>query len=402
MNNLPYLTSSIPGIPATFKSEASDFIVEEIPSYLPEGEGEHLYVLVEKQNITTYEVVRFFCESLKIKEREIGYAGLKDAKAISRQWFSLRLVTEEQFKQCEHPKLKFLQVSLHKNKLRIGHLRGNRFQIVLRDIAASSVEPIQNILKVLEKQGVPNYFGEQRFGRYGDNHLIGKALLQEKYEEAIRIILGASENNAPEDVSFEARKLFDEGKWEPSLSQWPHFFKMERRLLYDWIKTDQNAEKVIVNLPRKMKYFYMSSYQSYIFNRCLEKRLETISQLFEGDVAEKVANRALFDVEEVEVEKERCHAFEISPSGPVFGPKMKMAKGFELDLEKQVLDEEEISPEIFKSPFPKIELSGTRRAYRFPIKEIEVEPILKGVQLSFELPKGCYATSVLREIIKNT
>ena len=336
--SLPYLTSQIAPVPAIVKQEPSDFIVEEVPAYLPQGTGEHCYLLIEKEKIPTNDMVRVLAREFKVKEGEIGVAGLKDAQAITRQWVSIRLLPESAANEFSHPQIRIQKISRHLNKLRVGHLKGNRFEIRLRNVAASDVSRVREVLSILEKRGVPNYFGEQRFGRNNDTHLIGRSILE---------------------GTFSGRN------------------------------------------PRKMNFFYMSAYQSHIFNLCLAKRIETFDRLFDGDLAAKQENGAVFKVVDSKIEMPRIQNFEISPTGPLFGSKMMEPEGFEQDLEISVLKEEGISRSLFFSPFRDIELTGDRRAYRFPVRDLQMNFQDGILELSFFLPKGCYATAVLREIIKS-
>jgi len=399
-NVLPFITQSIPPIPAQIKAKPEDFIVDEIPSYLPVGTGEHTYIQIQKEQITTHEVIRSFCSSFGIKESEVGFAGLKDAQAVSRQWFSFRLLDEEKLARFTHPKIKILNQSRHKNKLRIGHLKGNQFEILLRGINEEDIPKVEAVLKTLKEKGIPNYFGEQRFGQRLNNHWIGKALFQKDYAKAISYLLGDIEKCSKEDNTYQARQFFEAGDYEKALNYWPHMYRLERKLLFDYIRLKENLEDVIFSLPRKMKFFYLSAYQSYLFNLCLSKRMNQMGTLYKGDVAAKYINNAQFDVEDADQEQPRLDDFEISATGPLFGPIMKQPSGYPQTIEEEVLASEGVSRELFNSPFSKLKLSGDRRSYRIPLKEVAISPKKEGVLLSFFLPKGCYATIVLREITK--
>ncbi|WP_432822691.1 tRNA pseudouridine(13) synthase TruD, partial [Trichloromonas sp.] len=130
-----YLTATVPGTGGTIKESPEDFLVEEIPLYPPCGEGEHLYLLVEKEGVSTHDMLHRLAKALKVKEREIGYAGLKDAKARTRQTVSITGVKPEQVKALEFEDIRILDARFHGNKLRLGHLAGNRFTIRLRRVA---------------------------------------------------------------------------------------------------------------------------------------------------------------------------------------------------------------------------------------------------------------------------
>ena len=132
----PYLTADIPGCGGTIKESPEDFRVEEIPSYLPCGSGEHCYLTIEKNGITTLEAIRRIAQNLKIQERDIGYAGMKDAVGITRQTISIQWITPEKALALDLDGVKVVSAERHSNKLKLGHLKGNRFRIVIRGVSA--------------------------------------------------------------------------------------------------------------------------------------------------------------------------------------------------------------------------------------------------------------------------
>lgn len=166
------------GASATLKRLNEDFIVTELPLQLPCGEGEHIWLDVEKNGANTAFVAQQLAEAAGVQERDVGYAGLKDRYAITRQWFSIYLPKGEtpDLTQLAHPEFKVLGQSRHVKKLRPGDLQGNRFRIVLRDVTGNR-EAIEANLKAVASQGVPNYFGAQRFGHDGGNVEQGRAML---------------------------------------------------------------------------------------------------------------------------------------------------------------------------------------------------------------------------------
>lgn len=177
-DNLAYLTTDLPGIGGLIKIRPEDFFVEEIPLYSCSGEGTHLYIQIEKRKITTLDVLRIIASALNMPRKEIGYAGLKDARAVARQWISIEHIKPQELGQLDLENIKFLQFKRHGNKLRIGHLAGNRFVIRLRQVQPAPQEAMQRaerIMAVLAQRGAPNYFGPQRFGTRQDGHLLGKA-----------------------------------------------------------------------------------------------------------------------------------------------------------------------------------------------------------------------------------
>lgn len=166
------------GASATLKRLNEDFIVTELPLQLPSGEGEHIWLDVEKNGANTAFVAERLAEAAGVQAMDVGYAGLKDRYAITRQWFSIYLPKGEtpDLTQLQHPEFKVLSQSRHVKKLRRGDLQGNRFRIVLREVAGDR-DAIEANLKAVASQGVPNYFGAQRFGFEGGNVEQGRAML---------------------------------------------------------------------------------------------------------------------------------------------------------------------------------------------------------------------------------
>lgn len=170
------------GASATLKLLNEDFIVTELPLQLPCGEGEHLWLDVEKNGANTAFVAQQLAEAAGVEERDVGFAGLKDRYAITRQWFSITLANSKtkgeplDLTQLQHPEFKVLSQSRHLKKLRRGDLLGNRFRIVLREVRGERAA-IEANLKRVASQGVPNYFGAQRFGHDGGNVEQGRAML---------------------------------------------------------------------------------------------------------------------------------------------------------------------------------------------------------------------------------
>ncbi|WP_257824478.1 tRNA pseudouridine(13) synthase TruD [Rhizobacter sp. J219] len=177
---LPQWPNAYPasGASATLKRLNEDFMVTELPLQLPSGEGEHLWLDVEKNGANTAFVAQQLAAAAGVQEMDVGYAGLKDRYAITRQWFSIYLPKAEtpDLTQLQHPEFKVLSQSRHVKKLRPGDLQGNRFRIVLRDVTGDR-DAIEANLEAVASLGVPNYFGAQRFGHDGGNVEQGRAML---------------------------------------------------------------------------------------------------------------------------------------------------------------------------------------------------------------------------------
>ena len=336
----PFLTSDIPGIGGQIRVTPEDFQVDERPLYLPCGEGEHLYVKITKRGLSTPDLVRLLSSALGVKAQAIGVAGLKDARAVTTQMVSLQGITPQQVAQMtiDGRLLNVEILARHRNRLRTGHHAGNRFRLVIRDVATHAAETVPAILNRLSARGVPNYFGPQRQGRDGDNYQIGAALL-----------------NDP-----------------------------------------RRREK----MGRAKRIWYLNTYQSFLFNRMLAKRVDLIDRMLAGDWAIKSDNGACFLVEDPDKEQPRADRFEISPTGLLFGSRVSWADGEPGKIEEAVIAEAGTTREALVAAGKACGFRGERRALRVPLAELDWSLDGSALNLVFALPPGAYATSLLRELMK--
>lgn len=363
----PYLTADIPPIPAAYRSRPADFVVEEIPLYDPCGMGDHLYVWVEKAGISTRQAVRLLAESLGIPPERIGVAGQKDARAVTRQMLSLERVHPDRARAVRIPGLTVLDAARHRTKLRLGSLAGNRFRIRLRGVEAGGEASAHAVLAVLARRGVPNYFGPQRFGRYGDTWELGRALLAGDLAAARAVTArwpggGRGRGGGPADPSF------------------------------------QGMDRWLMDLG-------VSAYQGWLFNQVLTARLDRLDRLLAGDLAAIHGSEQVIRVADPAAEQPRADRFAISPTGPMVGHTMPEPAAEAGAIEGRVLAAHGIRPGELPRTGP-VKCVGGRRPLRFRPTEVEVEagaddggPFL---ELRFALPPGCYATALLREIGKGT
>jgi tRNA pseudouridine13 synthase len=397
MNN--YLTDRIPGIGGTIKIEPEDFRVEEIPLYLPCGEGEHLYLDIEKCGLTTFELLQRLARALGVRERELGYAGLKDARATTRQTVSVPGIAPEQALALELDGIRIHSARRHRNKLRVGHLNGNHFVIRIRDVGMNAEETALDILHVLADLGVPNRFGPQRYGALGNSNLAGLALVRGDYAEAARQVLGDPARIA--NLRWrQAAAAFADGDLPGALAALPGRFRDERRMLQS-LQEGKSPREAVLGLPRPLLRLYLSALQASLFDRMVDMRLATLGTLWRGDLAYKHANGACFTVHEPEVEQPRADRFEISPSGPLFGHRMTLASGQAGLLEEALLANAGLQLADFRLDGG-LTMEGERRPLRSPLKDFTVRQETAGLVLEFSLPKGSYATSVLAEVMKPT
>jgi len=392
-----YLTDDLPGIGGTIKERVEDFVVEELPLYLPVGEGEHTFFEIRKVGLSTFEAIAAIARALGVSPGRIGHAGLKDAQAITCQMLSVEGVPPEAVTALDLPNLEVLWAERHRNKLKIGHLRGNRFTIRIRQVDRAALPACRAILDVLVRRGVPNRYGPQRFGLRGDSADLGKAVVRNDAAGFVRAFLGRPHPNESQRVQ-EARAWFDAGEWPQALHLLPHSMADERRSLQVLIRTAGDFQQAYAAVPKSLKLFFLSAYQSALFNRVLDARLSTLDRVFVGDLAIRHPGHSIFRVEDEAAEQPRAGRFEISPTGPLFGYKMMQASGQQGELERAVLQAEGLTLDDFRAGHG-LQARGARRALRFPLHEPELE-YDEGVLLRFWLPPGCYATAVLAEIMK--
>ncbi len=393
-----YLTAMLPGTGGTLRREPADFMVEEIPLYEPCGEGEHLYVTVEKSGMTTFDLLHQLARALRVPEREIGYAGLKDARAVTRQTVSIPLRRPEDVSGLELTGVRILAARLHRNKLRLGHLAGNRFRIRIHEPEPDALARAETILGVLEDLGVPNRFGDQRYGALGNSHRIGRAILAGDFSAAVREIIGDPAEILHPDWQA-AVAAFRAGDLATAIARLPRHCHPERRLL-EALRSGKPPREAVLSLPRKLLRLYLSAYQSSLFDRVVDMRLQALERLWPGDLAMKHVNGACFEVTDPVAEQSRADAFEISPTAPLYGCKVRLAGGQAGLLERSLLDKEQLALEAFRLPGG-LTMEGERRPLRVPLSEVSVQADRADLLLAFRLPKGSFATAVLHEVMKS-
>jgi len=329
------LTHALVHSSGRYKTCPEDFCVEEIPAYEACGEGEHLFVGVEKTNLTTLEAASLLSKAAQLPESSSSWAGLKDKYAVCRQTLCLPAQAETALASFSHPSLRILSMKRHRNKLRTGHLKANRFRIVLRELG--NVHAAICCFEQLLKTGFPNFFGQQRFGQ--DNLRRGFVLL--KKERFIR---------------------------------WNAF----------------------------QKKMYLSTVQSELFNRLLNQRLQegAFFTIQEGDVLKKYETGGEFVCQNAREDQLRFEQGELSPTGPIYGPKMTFPEGETAQKEAAALAELNLSPSDFKRT--DYLSRGARRPFRALLAEASFEAAKTQLTLSFTLAPGCYATSVIYELIDET
>lgn len=401
----PRLTASLPGVGGEIKTQNEDFVVEEVPLYEPCGEGEHTFVEIEKTDLATRDAIDQMARRLGVSSARFGYAGLKDRKGVTRQFLSITLVPQEPVEKLDIPGIKVLRTWRHTNKLRIGHLRGNRFRIRVRGVHAEAEHRVAAILQPILANGMPNYFGQQRFGTRADAHFVGRAILRRDYRTAVHRFIGYPASSERNPAVVRARELFMEGRLDEAHQTFPNPYRDELAVLHHLRRHSGDYEGGIGRLRESSRKMFLTAFQSYLFNLILSRRMAlcdgNLAKVFPGDLCYLHRNGAVFLVDRVDEEQPRADALEISPSGPMFGETMPVPHGVPAEIEANVVEREAMTPDQIKRLFPRRSLRGGRRPFRVRVEDLEWSVRDGDLFLSFFLPKGAYATTLLREITKN-
>lgn len=400
---LPYLTRSIPGIGGSIKNRAEDFFVQELPLYEPSGQGEHVYCEIQKVGVATFDAIDRLARALQVSPRDIGYAGLKDAQAVTRQMISIWGITQEQALAVNVPGVRVQSAERHVNKLRLGHLAGNRFAIKIRDVKPTDIVRLEPVLTKMERRGMPNFFGEQRFGRRGDNDRLGAALVRGDDQAVLKLLLGTPDPRVDDVQAHQARTHFDRQNYELAMKMMPRRNGMERRVLARFIKTE-NAHAGVRVVDERIRRLWVSALQSRMFNEVVSRRIEGLDQLVDGDLAWKHDGGSVFHVEVPSVEQARCDTFDISPSGPLIGYRMTEPTGSAAEIEQQAFAIEGMKPADFRRT-GSLKVKGARRPLRVKPVDCRLEAGVDAhgpyITVAFTLPPGSFATILLRELMKS-
>jgi tRNA pseudouridine13 synthase len=314
------------------RASPEDFRVDELLAYEPGGEGGHTYLHIEKRLRETDEVARWLAREAGVRPGDVGFAGRKDRRAVTRQWFSVPGLAVEAAMALSATGIRVIEAIPHGHKLRVGKLRGNRFELVVREVDDAHFERLEAEAERIRALGLANRFGEQRFGRGGHN-----------VERAVALVAG----------------------------------------------------RIRERDRRKARFLY-SALQSHVFNAVLDARPLPLHRLELGDVAQVVASGGSFIVEDLEREQQRADAFEISPTGPLIGPKAMLPAGEVAVRERSVI--ESLGLDGVTSPTG-VRARGGRRVLRVPVNDLTWSRDGDDVQLAFELPSGSYATVLVEALL---
>lgn len=350
INRTFFLTHS--KLECSFNHNSNDFFVEEIPLYEFTGEGEHLILKVRKKNMTTWAMLDALSSYSGCKGKDIGYAGLKDKDAITIQYISIHKRYEEVLEKFEHPQIKILEKTYHKNKIKLGHLIGNTFFIRLKKVLPTDKLKLDQAVKRIKKEGTPNFFGYQRFGNDRDNHIQGKKVVAKEIHPRPKL----------KKLFINAYQSYLFNNWLSKRIEVSHIAESlsEKELISGFSFTKEEAK----DLKKQQQFF----------------------KIFDGDLFCHYPHGRLFNIDNTQEESEKFLAKDRVPTGILSGKTRK--------AERKALEFEEKYDEITT-------LDGDRRyAWIFPTFEFNKYIEEKAwYELKFSLPKGSYATSMIEELL---
>lgn len=367
----PLRISSHSPIFAHFSKNSENFVVREVPLYEASGDGEHMLICAQKKGLSTKEMLSIFSAFCGVKVRDIGFAGLKDKEGLTSQFITIPKKFCQSLENFSHENIKILSAKAHNNKLRVGHLKANSFFIKLKKVSKTDAKKLENACKNAEFFGVPNYFGFQRFGKFGDNAAQGYELLKDLKN-------GKKSRFNPKMSNF-LISAFQSELFNRLLSLRVEISKFCETFSPAELREIFNAFKL--NFKENDLEFFKNL-----------KKQENFFKLFVGDVLGHYPRGAVFSCDDLNAEIIAFNEKRKSPQGALFGKKLFASSGVVKSIE-----------DIIISPFADVLelMNGSRRPFIIWPQNLEFKYDEQTAQfsLSFELIKGAYATNFLREIL---
>ncbi|MDA1265581.1 MAG: tRNA pseudouridine(13) synthase TruD, partial [Planctomycetota bacterium] len=277
-------THAIAPIPLEFKASPEDFVVEELPLAPPEGTGDVAWIWLEKRGLSTVEAVRRLAVALGVEPNQASFAGRKDVLAVTRQWVTVQGVDLDRAHGIEGRGWRVLAIERGEHALRMGRLAGNRFELVLHATREEDRGAVGEVLDALCSQGMPNYYGSQRFGRNGRGQDLARHLLAGDVDAYLEAYLGG-EGEAAEELL----RLIREGTWgerrkanELCGSLDASRAEVARQLA----RRPKDMDWLVRSIPLRDRRFQLSALQAVVFNRVVAERMAggVLDVLWEGDV----------------------------------------------------------------------------------------------------------------------
>lgn len=415
---IEWYTSTAEGTGGRLRSSPADFQVREIETIDPEPvEADpdaypHLVVRAKLENWDTHGFATVLSNAMGISRERVRWAGTKDARAVTTQLFSLD-VAEPDLPDIDGADL--VAVGRFGRPISLGDLAGNAFDVVVREPERPrALEAITTELAIDDGRiGVANFFGQQRFGSHRPiTHTVGLAVVREDWEGAVMTYLGESFPDEPATTRAAREYVSETRDWAGGLERMPGHLRYERSMLHALVAAPGDFRGALEELPESLQRLFVHAAQSFVFNRILSERLERglpLDRPIAGDVVcvagdETVEGTPVPDTDRTQVVDDRrletvkrhCERQRAFVTGPLVGTETTLADGRQGAIEREVLAEVGLEPNDFDLPDP-FHSSGTRRAlFLQTALETDRDPL----RFRFSLPRGAYATVVLREYLK--
>jgi tRNA pseudouridine13 synthase len=424
-----YYATEAEGIGGTIKTIPADFVVREVTNRTEGAEGKYLIAELTKENWETHTIVHELSRRLRVSRNRIGFAGTKDKFALTTQKISLWDIAEAELERVRITDVALKVVGRSNKAVALGDLHGNEFSIVIRSLEGDK-EAIQARLEAITAElaargGITNFFGVQRFGTQRPiTHTVGRYMIQGDVKGAVLAYLRDIFPEESEEIK-EARQLCQTGEYKECLKRMPVFLRYERAMLNELVRggeelqDDARFRAALAVLPRNLQKMFVHAYQAYLFNLIVSRRLERglpFNEAIVGDVVCYHDERGLPDPARVErVTEAKVDAINrlirhgrAFVTAPLIGSETAFAEGAEGELEREVLEAEAVRlPDFQLDNLPDLSSKGNRRPILVPVtvkltelREDELNPGRLQAILQFFLPKGSYATVVLREYMK--
>lgn len=427
---IEYYVSDSEGTGGKLRLEPEDFRVREIELFDTEpvdADPEvypHLVARVRLHGWDTNDFAKAASNSLGISRERISWAGTKDKHAVTTQLFSFDGIDPDQLPNLSN--VEYDPVGRAGRPILFGDLAGNGFRIRIRDPdSPSNAATVTQQLRAFAggeieddsgSVGVPNYFGQQRFGsKKPVSHTVGLAIVREQWVDAVMAYVGEPSEREPEQTQA-ARKFVEETRdWKAALDEFPGYLGYERAMLHRLAEGSDSSgdfRAALETLPSNLQQLFVNAAQSYLFNRMLSVRLERglpFEKPVPGDVVCFADSEAPDELElpdtdriqrvtadRVDAITRHCERGRAFVTAPLVGTETELGEGEPGEIEREILNETGIEPSMFDLP-GEFDSTGTRRAV---LVRTELDLAVDPLDLSFSLPRGSYATVLLREYLK--
>lgn len=393
------------------KTTAEDFIVKERPRLPPPGDGKQIIARVTATRWETNDLVESIASRLGIPAGHIGFAGMKDKQAVTTQYMSFPAPLRR-VRSLDLPRVTVEVLYRARKPVYHGQLAGNHFRIIIRDVTGTGRQAQVIRQQIIDTGGFPNFFGIQRFGIVRPvTHVVGRHIVVGDFERAVLAYAANPLPNEDETCRQARQWLEDTRNFEGALERYPSRLTYERRLIAHMVRHPGDWIGALQQLPDSLLRLFVHAYQSVLFNRMVSERLRRgiqLNQAVPGDLVLPMDRGEMQQMDGIpvrednvdkinrQIAKHRC-----LPSAVLMGTEVSLAAGPMGEVERTVLEREGVTAEDFVvSAMPSLTSRGLRRAILAPLTDLRMNMTGNRMHLSFSLPKGCYATCLLREFMK--